>query len=86
MKLTNAQLKQIIKEELEAVISEQMSSDQLVDMLLNGQMQPEQLNPEQIQMMKGVDWLRLAIDEAGGDQYQALPTNAYAIGQRIKKM
>ena len=86
MKLTNAQLKQIIKEELEAVISEQMSSDQLVDMLLNGQMKPEQLNPEQIKMMKGVDWLRLAMDEAGGDQYQALSTNAYAIGQRIKKM
>ena len=86
MKLTNAQLKQIIKEELEAVISEQMSSDQLVDMLLNGQMKPEQLNPEQIQMMKEVDWLRLAIDEAGGDQYQALSTSAYAIGERIKKM
>tara|TARA_B100000123_G_scaffold260808_1_gene227487 strand:- start:31 stop:291 length:261 start_codon:yes stop_codon:yes gene_type:complete len=86
MKLTSAQLKQIIKEELETVISEQMSSDQLVDMLLNGQMQPEQLNPEQIQMMKGVDWLRLAIDEAGGDQYQALSTNAYAIGEKIKKM
>lgn len=86
MKLTNAQLKQIIKEELEAVISEQMSSDQLVDMLLNGQMKPEQLNPEQIKMMKGVDWLRLAIDEAGGDQYQALSTNAYAIGEKIKKM
>ena len=76
MKLTSAQLKQIIKEELETVISEQMSSDQLVDMLLN----------EQIQMMKGVDWLRLAIDEAGGDQYQALSTNAYAIGEKIKKM
>ena len=86
MKLTSAQLKQIIKEELETVISEQMSSDQLVDMLLNGQMQPEQLNPEQIQMMKGVDWLRLAIDEAGGDQYQALSTTAYAIGEKIKKM
>ncbi len=86
MKLTSAQLKQIIKEELETVISEQMSSDQLVDMLLNGQMQPEQLNPEQIQMMKGVDWLRLAIDEAGGDQYQALSTSAYAIGEKIKKM
>ncbi len=86
MKLTNTQLKQIIKEELEALISEQMSSDELINMLLSGKIKAEELNPQQIQMMKQVDWLQLGMSEAGGDMYQALSSKAYQIGERIKKL
>ena len=55
-------------------------------MLLSGKIKAEELNPQQIQMMKQVDWLQLGMSEAGGDMYQALSSKAYQIGERIKKL
>ena len=102
MKLTNKQLKQIIKEELVHVLDEistpemaksnpsnySKETNSLVKKLLSGEIKVEELDDVQIQLMKQVDWERKGAQELDGsyDRYQILSTDAYNIGQKIKKL
>ncbi len=85
MKITNEQLKQIIKEELEAIISEQVDEDKLIDDLMTGKITPEQLNAKELEAMKNVDWNEIAQMYTGGPSgYQSLNSPARLIAKKLK--
>jgi len=87
MKITNQQLKQIIKEELDAIISEQVDENKLIDDLMTGKVTPEELNPEQLAAMKNVDWNMIAQMYTGGASgYQSLNSPARHIAKKIEKL
>ena len=87
MKITNEQLKQIIKEELETIMSEQVDENELIDDLMTGKITPEELNPKELEAMKNVDWNEIAQMYTGGASgYQSLNSPARLIAKKIENL
>ena len=100
MKITNAQLKQIIKEELEKVLEEQStvkmaqeypelySKEQrvLLKKLLSGEITVQDLDDYQLELMnQKTDYLAQGAFSSGYNRYDALDAPEYHVWQAIEQ-